>query len=221
MGPEVTMPESGNADIDQRLARLEQQAQQRENARLRGQQRPAKARQNWDGYTAVIATLIGLLALGVSGYTAYVQRQQLRAQVWPHIEVETSNVAPSVGHHIVNSGTGPARVTAVRVTVDNKPVASWAHALKAMSAGPGGVVTSQISNTVVPAGKDVTIIRPYDEATTARFEQLFLGDGHEIVVTICYCSVLDECWVAKTNAAPDAMPDPAACPIPSADRFTQ
>jgi hypothetical protein len=109
----------------------------------------------------------------------------------------------------------------VRVTVDKKPVASWTDAQKAMGAEPGGVVTSHLSNTVVPAGKDLTILRPYDEAASARFEQLFLGDIHDVVVTICYCSVLDECWVVTSRTPPEAMPDPAACPIRDAERFKQ
>jgi hypothetical protein len=32
-------------------------------------------------YDAVIATFVGFLALSVSGYTAYMQRQQVRAAV--------------------------------------------------------------------------------------------------------------------------------------------
>jgi hypothetical protein len=34
---------------------------------------------------AVIASCIGWLALVVSGYAAWIQRQQVRAQVWPNI----------------------------------------------------------------------------------------------------------------------------------------
>jgi hypothetical protein len=41
-----------------------------------------KRRRDWDAFAAVIASFIGFLALAVSAYTAYVQRQQLRAQVW-------------------------------------------------------------------------------------------------------------------------------------------
>ena len=37
----------------------------------------------YDAIAAVIATLVGMLALLVAGYTAYIQRQQVRAQVWP------------------------------------------------------------------------------------------------------------------------------------------
>ena len=46
-------------------------------------------------YDAVIATFVGLCALCVSGYTAYVQRQQVRAVVWPILEFQTSN-APDI-----------------------------------------------------------------------------------------------------------------------------
>ncbi len=169
----------------------------------------------------MLATLIGLLALVISGYTAYVQRQQLRAQVWPHLTVAYSTVSPTVGFHVVNSGTGPARKIVVRVTVDKKLVTSWWHALEAMGAKSEGVVTSQLSSTVVPAGKDVMIVRPYNEETTPRFEQLFLSEQHAIVVTICYRSVLDECWVVASDTTPDAIADPDACPITAVERFKQ
>src|SRR5437899_9397323 len=42
-------------------------------------------------YDAVIATLVGLCALCVSAYTAYVQRQQVRAAVWPILEFDSGN----------------------------------------------------------------------------------------------------------------------------------
>jgi hypothetical protein len=42
-------------------------------------------------YDAIIATLVGLCALCVSAYTAYVQRQQVRAAVWPILEFDSSN----------------------------------------------------------------------------------------------------------------------------------
>jgi hypothetical protein len=213
---------SGSEDIEQRLARIEQQDHQIERMlALLGRQETAKPRRSWDAYAAVLATLIGLLALVISGYTAYVQRQQLRAQVWPYLTVSTSDVSPVVGLHVVNSGTGLARKITVRVTVDKKLVTSWWHALEAMGAKPEGVVISQLSSMVVPAGKDVMIIGPNNEETTPQFKQLFLSGQHAIVVTICYCSVLDECWVVASDATPDAIADPDACPITAVERFKQ
>lgn len=48
-----------------------------------------------------------------------------------------------------------------------------------------------------------------------------LGDKHAIVVTICSCSVLDECWVVASDAVPEALADPDACPVTAAERFKQ
>src|SRR5207248_1124344 len=42
-------------------------------------------------YDAVVATFVGFLALCVSGYTAYMQRQQVRAAVWPILVFDKSN----------------------------------------------------------------------------------------------------------------------------------
>jgi hypothetical protein len=42
-------------------------------------------------YDAIIATLVGVCALCVSGYTAYMQRPQVRAAVWPILEFDSSN----------------------------------------------------------------------------------------------------------------------------------
>lgn len=56
-------------------------------------------------YEAVIATLIGLLAVCVSAYTAYMQRQQVRA-VWPILEFGYSN-HPDIHFTLANKGVGP------------------------------------------------------------------------------------------------------------------
>lgn len=50
-----------------------------------------KAKRGASRYDAVIATLVGFCALCVSGQTAYMQRQQVRATVWPILEFDTGN----------------------------------------------------------------------------------------------------------------------------------
>ena len=55
----------------------------------------------------MIATLVGVCALSVAGYTAYVQRQQVRASVWPILEFEGSNT-PDIHFTLSNKGVGPA-----------------------------------------------------------------------------------------------------------------
>jgi hypothetical protein len=57
-------------------------------------------------YETVIATLIALLAVCVAGYTAYMQRQQVRAAVWPILEFDSSN--GPIRFTLANKGVGPA-----------------------------------------------------------------------------------------------------------------
>jgi hypothetical protein len=59
-------------------------------------------------YDVVIATVVGLLALCVSGYTAYMQRQQVRAAVWPILQFDSSN--GPIQFTLANKGLGPAIV---------------------------------------------------------------------------------------------------------------
>ena len=71
-------------------------------------------------YDAIVATFVGLLALCVSGYTAYMQRQQVRAAVWPILEFDSSNGL--IRFTLANKGVGPAIVKHVIVKVDDQPV---------------------------------------------------------------------------------------------------
>src|SRR6266581_862535 len=94
-----------------------------------------KATRGASRYDAVIATLVGFLALCVSAYTAHVQRQQVRAAVWPILEFDSSN-APDIHFTLANKGVGPAIIQNVIVRVDGQPVRNWKEALGRIL-GPG------------------------------------------------------------------------------------
>src|SRR5262249_32594610 len=86
-------------------------------------------------YDTAIATFVAVLAVAVAAYTAYIQRQQVRAQGDPILEFTTGN-APKIGFWIANKGSGPALVRHVVVTVDGTPVPDWGTMLKTLL-GPG------------------------------------------------------------------------------------
>jgi hypothetical protein len=65
-----------------------------------------KARRGASRYDAIIATLVGLCALCVSGYTAYMQRQQVRGAVWPILQFDHRN--GPIQFTLANKGVGPA-----------------------------------------------------------------------------------------------------------------
>lgn len=221
------MSDAETGDVEQRIARLEQQDQRLIRAlELLAEREVApagKPRRDWDALAAVIAALIGLLALAVSGYTAYVQREQLRAQVWPHLTIQSSNVDPD--WQVTNVGTGPARVTAMRVLVDGVPATTWDDVEKAAGYRRGeGVTRSFISRATLPAGKQVVFARPdAGEPSQVKFKDLLPDGKHTLHVTLCYCSVLDDCWIASSS---DRMLDGRpitsdGCPITVAERFVQ
>ena len=72
--------------------------------------RPAERRaahvKPWEVYSVIVATVVGLLSLAVSAYTAYMLHVQTRAQVFPYLQVVTIGEQARVAIH--NKGVGPA-----------------------------------------------------------------------------------------------------------------
>jgi hypothetical protein len=222
--------QSVSGDREERIARLEQQEERLVRAlellaqRAAAQAAPAaQPGRNWDAYAALIATFIGILAVAVSGYTAHLQRQQLRAQMWPRLRLESSSV--NLVFKAINQGTGPARVTAVRVMVDGKPVKTWPDVQKAAGfVDEEWLIWSTIHAAVLPADKDFTIVAPADnEQSRTRFKDLLPGHQHQhaISMTVCYCSVLDDCWVARLGETRDNgdVDAEGTCPIADGESF--
>ena len=86
-----------------------------------------RRRRDWDGVAAIIAAGVGLLALFVSAYTAYIQHQQVRAQVWPYLLAGNDDGNQSI--YVYNKGVGPAIVQSAQIFVDGKPQTDWVHVL--------------------------------------------------------------------------------------------
>jgi hypothetical protein len=212
--------EPASAEIEERIARLEQRDQQLARALelLARAGAPAPSRRDWGAFAAAIASFVGLVALAISAYTAYVQRQQLRAQVWPHLSLWTSSV--NVGLYVTNQGTGPASITGVRVAVDGTPVMTWSDAVKA-NGYTGEWIMSTLGEMVLPSGKDITILRPADnDDSRQKFSAMLRDKNHHVAITICYCSVLRDCWVLTMPRDPDES-TPRDCPIVPAERFKE
>jgi hypothetical protein len=179
-------------------------------------------------YDAVIATLVGFCALCVSAYTAYVQRQQVRAAVWPILEFDSSN-AP-IHFILANKGVGPAIIRHVIVKVDDQPVRNWREALEKIL-GPGEHLGSEsdMSGRVFAAGESMTVFTPRDpENNPLNFDKsnpLWVKmnkDRLRVTVEICYCSTLGECWTLRAGGpTPSTTVETRRCLSPSAITFQQ
>jgi hypothetical protein len=186
-----------------------------------------KRRPDWDSYSALVASFVGLVAVVLAGYTAYLQRQQVRAQVWPRLE--TYRYGSRHSFVAVNRGVGPARVKAVKVTVDGKPQRGWDDVFRALRYD-GGYVQSQISGQVVSPGLEIDVLmaHPGDEGLKMfdLVTRSFFNDKaeHKLSMLICYCSVFDECWLTSLGHVGMDVDEDAEigrCPIAKDDQFRQ
>ena len=173
-------------------------------------------RREWDGVAAVIAAFVGLLALCVSGYTAYIQRQQVRAQVWPYLE---TGLSPSKQElTLVNKGVGPALIRSVQIFVDDKPQHDWdavyaALGLKYAQRPP----YSTINGVVISAGERIDQVVFRD----AESFNLYVQQAKRVSMRVCYCSTMNECWVrdGRETESSRITTEIAACPARSKDDF--
>jgi len=183
-------------------------------------------------YDAVIATFVGVCALCVSGYTAHVQRQQVRAAVWPILEFDSSN-QPDIHFTLANKGVGPAIIRHVIVTVDGQPVKNWTEALEKML-GPGThwFSESDMSGHVLAANESMTVLTPTRDPegnpiAHNRSDPLWVEMNKNRVrvsVEICYSSTLGECWTLRASGggfSPGTTTETRRCPRPSAITFQQ
>jgi hypothetical protein len=179
-------------------------------------------------YDAVIATFVGFLALCVSGYTAWVQRQQVRAAVWPILEYQTSN-APDIHFTLANKGVGPAIIKNVIVKVDDQPVRNWAEVFEKLL-GPGQYhgAESDMSGHVFSAGESMTVYTPYGpDGNPLAFDKsnsfwVKMNKARDrVTVEISYSSTLGECWTLRGGPGPGIITEIRHCPTPSAVSFQQ
>ena len=179
-------------------------------------------------YEAAVATLVGLCALGVSAYTAWIQRQQVRAQVWPILEYGTDN-DPYIRLTLANKGVGPAMIKDALVTVDGVPVKNWTAALEKLDgAGKHLFSTSIVLGRVLSAGESIEVMSPLDPsgarllAKSGPLGEQLNRARFRIGVEICYCSTLGDCWTLHADwKAPPTTVETRRCPAPSAITFQQ
>lgn len=164
----------------------------------------------WDAMAAIIASLVGFLALIVAGYTAYVQRytaniqrQQVSAQVWPYLISGNNDLTQALV--VNNKGVGPAIIHSVQIRVDGKPQADWNRVLAALGLPPHQFILTSINHEVLSPGEEMQIIRFPDKDLWQRFSAAAMN---RMSMDICFCSTLGECWVSadKNLIGPASMP---------------
>jgi hypothetical protein len=162
---------------------------------------------------ALASGFVGALALATSTYNVYLQRQQVRAQVWPRLVMEANyDIEKNLSLSFTNRGVGPAEVKRVRVLVDGKRAEDWpdAESMLLRKADFQMPVGNSIEDQVLSPGLEIRsfVIRDANDARDIFVQR------NRITIELCYCSTLDDCWLDVHRglfAAPTTQPV-AACP---------
>ncbi len=149
---------------------------------------------------------MGLLALIVSAYTVYIQRQQLKVQALPRLTMEADSQpgpTPSNMHlsfSLKNRGVAPADVRSMRLTFAGETVTDWSDWLGRIGRRHGVSGPFEIASrgspvgSVLGVGQDVVLLWTDSTKTVA-----LLARDDESTLSLCYCSMLDDCWSLEVS----------------------
>ena len=177
--------------------------------------------------TALSAVVVGVAALIVAVDQSSIARQQaelmdktVQASVWPMVQFDFAseqdfrNARATLS--LRNSGVGPAIIKGIQISKDGAPVPSLeAYIERRLEVTHGmrfDLDTTRGTGRVLSAGETVALGEAHWELAVgqipsnmrngidAYFDEIGTVDG-----AICYCSVLDQCWVNRSSD--DANPE--------------
>jgi hypothetical protein len=153
----------------------------------------------------------------------------VQAQSWPYLEYESSNTgddgAPVIDIFVRNAGVGPAKVESFSVSYDGKPARGWASLIAACCVPPETprdkldmpaltdhrMISSKLITRVLRASDSQVLLHlPKTEANAPLWNRL--DDARfKFQLSICYCSVFDECWISDMRST--AQRAVKTCPV--------
>ena len=162
---------------------------------------------------AVCAVITSVVALFIGWDQARIMRLQQKAEVWPMVQVthltDVRDGAVLYSLELENAGVGPALIESHIVLMPDAPAtknfSEMLDYLMPDMSGEGAKGTLAIDSRVIRQGASVRPIHAAWDANAenvAAMDQLvadFVSGARKAPgVFVCYCSILDECWVSST-----------------------
>ena len=189
--------------------------------------RKEKARHWLDLVVGSSAIVIAVISLVVALRQSHIMERQLAASVWPYLQYDTSNATedgkPVFSFGVENVGVGPARVHSMSMRYGDKAIRNAKELLGACCADLLGSKSdpslriSTLHNQVLAPDRPKTFLLLGNAPSNLPFWQRLNTMHDKIQVKVCYCSVLDECWMLDSSRD-DRVPV-AACPAPQPDDY--
>jgi hypothetical protein len=162
--------------------------------------------------TALVTSISSIVIAIQHGHT---MEKLVQANSVPYLEsgfsTATLEGAQILSLDLLNRGVGPAHEESLRVTVDKKPVKSFRDLVMA-SLGPNDgskayqafeeshtLVRNDVPKRFIPAGQDQPVFKVPRTPQNAQWWDALVKHKPRWSVGFCYCSVFDECWIARTE----------------------
>ena len=152
------------------------------------------------------ALVVSLVAVIVGVYSAYTDRTYARASVWPRVELNfhlsKNSDSSEFGLKMTNSGIGPAIIKSVQMEMNGNYLKTWQDILLSAGEDHQGIhlSTNNIASIVLPAERTVTTfhIKAKSKEMSGQVREML----KPLNISVCYCSVYDECWMKKRKSEP-------------------
>lgn len=157
---------------------------------------PARGGTDKSTLFSIVAVVLSFAALVVSLFEALAVRAEQKADVWPYLEVSSGFSENGYSVRTVNKGVGPARLKTLEMSLDGKPYQSLDQMI-VETVGEERAFSYELYRTSNPAPG---VMSPDERAglfevpwtpVTRELAQIWAED---LDLTICYCSIYDDCW---------------------------
>jgi hypothetical protein len=195
---------------------------------------------------AAAVVVISLASLITTVYQSIVMRRTLEASVWPRVEWENSNYDEqrhlnSITFAVANRGVGPARIARVEILLNGKRMGNENALLlncciDGTTSGERSATlrrlterndlptfTSTLDGAALTPGQERILFefeRPAEDSPAFSVWNRLNAVRDELDLTVCYCSVFDDCWSSRAHAYTQATEAVDRCPVEAEPGFT-
>jgi hypothetical protein len=178
--------------------------------------------------------VISLASLFTAVYQSIIMRRTLEASVWPRVEWENSSYddehrVNAIIFALANRGVGPARIARVEILLEGERVGNEdALLLNCCLDGEAQeersvtlkrvteqTFTSTLDGAALTPGQERILFefeRPVDDSLALTVWDRLNETRDELDLTVCYCSVFDDCWTTRARANKQATEPVRSCP---------
>ena len=156
----------------------------------------------WQTVLSLVGVFIAVIALYAALAESDAARKQIAAAVWPFVQLTVhdhlSEGRAEFRISLTNAGVGPARMRAMRVLLQGKPLRDWHHAMELVGeTGTHRLGQSFVSRRVLIPGETINMVETTDRVLVEKFLGTLAQPGNSI--TYCYCSIFDACWLLDSE----------------------